>query len=37
MRWEIGGRFFVAKFLAFNYGVGIGGGPLVFSGVSSKF
>ncbi len=37
MRWEIGCRLFLTKFLAMNFSFGLGGGPLVSSGVSSKF
>lgn len=37
LRWEIGCRLFLAKFMAVNFSFGIGGGPIVSSGASSKF
>jgi hypothetical protein len=36
-RLETGVRLFIAPFLAVNFNIGLGGGPLIAGGVSSKF
>lgn len=36
-RYEFGVRIFLAPFLALNFQMGIGGGPIFASGISSKF